>query len=60
MTPEKELEKIVQQMDCGAFTNSSEIVLLCRDQESGIVTVCRFGDQTNLLREAWEFKRGNA
>lgn len=55
-----ELESIVRQMRCGDFSASSEMILLARDEETGAVTICRWGDGTGLLQEAAALKRPSA
>lgn len=55
-----ELEKVAAQMRSGEYTASSEAILLTRDVETGMVTICRWGEGTQLLKDAYELKRPNA
>ena len=59
-TMAEELRDIADQMDRGDYTVSSEMIVLTRDEETGIVTYNHFGAHTGLLEEAWKHKRPDA
>lgn len=46
------LDRIVSDMRAGRWPPSSELLLLTRDAETGIVTFARIGAQTGVLEEA--------
>lgn len=56
----EKLEDLAAQMRRGDFTDSSEVLVLCRDEEIGLITFLRWGDATGLLEEAASIKRPNA
>lgn len=50
-----ELESLARQMRAGDFTESTAAILLLRDAEIGLMTICPFGPKNlcnDLLREA--------
>jgi hypothetical protein len=56
----KELEDIAQEMRAGTYLETSAMVLLTRDRETGIMTIRFWGKDENapvaLIKEAYETK----
>ena len=60
MTPDEwerniaHVERIARDMRQGRWKESSEIMVLTRDAETGIITFARIGEGTGILGDAYE------
>lgn len=59
MTAMEHLAQTVKEMERGDWAPQDEIVLLARTSGCGIVTICRWGDETNLLHDACWLKHNH-